>query len=349
VDRIDFRSDTVTWPTPAMREAMAAARVGDDVYGDDPTVNALQQEAAAALGKEAGLLVASGTMGNLVAMLTHAQRGDEAIVGDRSHVISWEAGGLAVLGGIVPRILPVDDHGRMNLAAVAAAVRGDDPHLPSSRLIVVENTFGALAGRPVEPEYLDSLRQVADRHGLRVHLDGARLFNAAAALNVPAGRLATGADSVSICLSKGLCAPVGSVLCGDAEFVRRARRTRKLLGGGMRQAGVLAAAGRIALREMPARLADDHRRAADLARRLARIEGIHVDPGAVYTNMVYFDLADDIALDAAGLIRRLDDRHGILLGDEGARTLRAVTHYWIGDDAVQALAAAVEKILAADG
>jgi threonine aldolase len=333
MDKIDFRSDTVTWPTEAMRAAMATAAVGDDVYGEDPTVNELEARSAALTGKEAGLFVTSGTMGNLVAILTHATRGDEAIVGRDAHTISWEAGGMAVLGGIVPQTLPTDGLGRMDVAAIEAAVRPDDPHLPRTRLILVENSYGARAGAAIPPAYFAEIAAVAKRHDLRVHLDGARLFNAAVTLGISAEEITRHVDSVTFCLSKGLCAPVGSVLCGSAEFIHQARRTRKLLGGGMRQAGILAAAGLVALDEMIERLAQDHANARLLAEGLATIPAIVVDPDTVQTNMVFFGLADEVALSSEELLARLQ-ADNIWLGEHGRRAFRAVTHYWIGPDEV---------------
>jgi threonine aldolase len=333
VDKIDFRSDTVTWPTAAMRRAMAEARVGDDVYGEDPTVNELEERAAALVGKEAGLLVSSGTQGNLAAILTHTNRGDEALVGRDAHTISWEAGGMAVLGGVVPMTLLTDEMGRMDLGALEAAIRPDDTHVPRTRLILLENSYGARAGTAIPPGYFAGVRAIADRHGLRVHLDGARLFNAAVALGVAAEAITRHVDSVTFCLSKGLCAPVGSVLCGTAAFIHEARRTRKLLGGGMRQAGVIAAAGLVALDEMIERLADDHANARLLAEGLATIPGILVPPGSVQTNMVFFALADDVELSSGDVIARLA-ADNIWVGDRGPRSFRAVTHYWIGPDEV---------------
>ncbi|MCB8968962.1 MAG: low-specificity L-threonine aldolase [Ardenticatenaceae bacterium] len=346
MDRIDFRSDTVTWPTPTMRTAMAQAPLGDDVYGEDPTVNELEALAAAKVGKEAGLFVASGTMGNLTAILTHATRGDEAIVGQDSHTYLWEAGGMATLGGIVPHPLPTDAFGRMELAQVKQSVRSDDPHLPHSRLILVENSYGDKNGYPIPPDYFANLRQIADQHNLRLHMDGARLFNAAVALGIPAAAITEHVDSVTFCLSKGLCAPVGSVLCGSAEFIRRARRTRKALGGGMRQAGVLAAAGLIALNEMTERLADDHRHAQQLAQGLAQIPGIIVAPDHIKTNIVYFQLEDAVALSAEDITQRLRTEANIWLGTNGPRGFRAVTHYWIQEANVTSLLEKLTHILA---
>lgn len=344
MDVVDFRSDTVTWPTPEMREAMAAARVGDDVYGEDPTVHALEQLGARMLGKQAGLFVASGTMGNLTAILTWASRGDEAIVGADAHTVLWEAGGMAALGGVFPRLLPTDEDGRMDLRAVEAAVQTENVHLATTRLILVENTYGARDGAPIAPDYFAAIRAIADRHRLAVHLDGARIFNAATALGVAASALARDVDSVTFCLSKGLCAPVGSVLCGSHEFVRRARRIRKQLGGGMRQAGILAAAGIVALEKMTGRLGVDHANALALAEGLAAIEGIEIDPGRVRTNLVYFAPAAGLGLDVDGLIRRLRDDHGILVGAEGER-VRSVTHYWIGRPQIDSFVRAVSRIV----
>ncbi|NLF66242.1 MAG: low-specificity L-threonine aldolase [Chloroflexi bacterium] len=333
MDRIDFRSDTVSWPTPAMRKAMAEACVGDDVYGEDPTVNELEARAAALVGKEAGLLVSSGTQGNLVAILAQAGRGDEALVGRDAHVVCWEAGGMSSLGGVVPHTLATDEMGRMDLTELEEAIRPDDPHLPQTRLILLENSYGARAGAAIPPDYFAAVRDIADRHGLRVHLDGARLFNAAVALNVGADAITRHVDSVTFCLSKGLCAPVGSVLCGSADFIHEARRVRKLLGGGMRQAGIIAAAGLVALDEMIERLADDHAHARLLAEGLATIPGIVVSPESVQTNMVFFELGDEVALNAADVIDRLA-ADNIWVGDQGPRSFRAVTHYWIGPDEV---------------
>lgn len=345
MDKIDFRSDTVTWPTPAMREAMANAAVGDDVYGEDPTVNELEALAAEKVGKEAALFVASGTMGNLVAILSHATRGDEAIVGMDAHTYWAEAGGMATLGNVAPRPLPTDEIGRMDLAEVAAAVRPDNPHFPRSRLILVENSYGSRQGYPLPPDYFAGIRKVAWRHNLAVHLDGARLFNAAVALNIDARELTRHVDSVTFCLSKGLCAPVGSVLCGPSTFIHRARRVRKVLGGGMRQAGIVAAAGIVALHEMVERLEDDHAHAHMLAQGLAQIPGVVVDPDAVKTNMVFFSLDEDSSLSTQQLITEMREAANIWLGSYGSNKFRAVTHYWIGAEEVERFLYALRKIM----
>ena len=322
---IELRSDTMTRPTPAMRRAMAEAEVGDDVFGEDPTVNRLEAKAAELLGKEAALLVASGTMANLASLLAHCGRGDEVILGHLSHSFIYEQGGMAAVGGICPRTVLNREDGTLRPEEIEAAVRGDNVHFPRSRLLMIENTHNLCGGAPLDAAFMRAAAEIARRHGLRLHVDGARLFNAAAALGVSARELAAAADSVNFCLSKGLAAPVGSVICGGRDFIERARRARKLLGGGMRQAGIIAAAGIIALEEMVDRLAEDHLRARKLAEGLAAIPGIAIDPDRVRTNIVYFDVSKP-GLSAAELLRRLE-REGIRMLATGARTIRAVTHY----------------------
>ncbi|MBI4786158.1 MAG: low-specificity L-threonine aldolase [Chloroflexi bacterium] len=324
---IDLRSDTVTLPTPEMRAAMANAELGDDVMGEDPTVNRLEQIAAERTNKEAALFVASGTMGNLVALLTHCGRGDEAIVGDRAHSFISEVAGMAALGGIQPRALPNQPDGTLALDDIKAAIRGDNVHWPRTRLIALENTHNACNGAPLPPAYLWSVRQIAQDRGLKIHTDGARIFNAAVALGVPVAELTRYTDSISFCLSKGLSAPVGSLLCGPADFVAEARRLRKMVGGGMRQAGVLAAAGIVALETMVDRLAEDHANARYFAECVAGIPGIVLDPGRVKTNIVFFDL--EAHLPAAAQFAKRLAREGVLIGAAGERRLRAVTHYGI--------------------
>jgi threonine aldolase len=345
MDKIDFRSDTVTWPTPAMREAMAAAPVGDDVYGEDPTINQLEALAAEMVGKEAGLFVASGTMGNLTAILTHADRGDEAIVGQDAHTFRYEAGGMAVLGGITPQPLPTDEYGRLDPDQVETAVRPDDPHFPRSRLLLLENSYGRKQGYPLPPDYFATMRTIADRHNLRIHLDGARLFNAAVAQSLPASALTQQVDSVTFCLSKGLSAPVGSVLCGTAEFINQARRVRKLVGGSMRQAGVLAAAGIVALTQMVERLADDHQHARQLALGLQQIAGIQVQPDTVKTNMVFFSISEELGLTAEAVAAAMRQEANVWVGPTGPRSFRAVTHYWIGPAEVERFLAALRAVV----
>lgn len=339
---VDLRSDTVTKPTPAMWAAMANAEVGDDVYGEDPTVNKLEAMAAERMGKEAALFVVSGTMGNLTALLTHCQRGDEVIVGDKSHTFLYEQGGMAALGGIMPHTLPNQMEGTLCLSDVRDAIRGDDDHFPRTRLICLENTNNTCNGIPLTPWYMDRIAEVAHEHNLKIHVDGARIFNAAVALKVNVRELVKHADSVTFCLSKGLCAPVGSVLCGSAEFIKEARRARKVLGGGMRQAGVIAAAGVVALEQMTERLVEDHVRAKRLADGLAEMPTVMVEP--VFTNILYFNLAPQVTLTAAEVAARLR-AYGVLIGPRSARSFRAVTHYWIDDEGIDRTLAALREIL----
>lgn len=333
MEYIDLRSDTVTHPTPAMREAMARAEVGDDVYGDDPTVNRLQEMSATMLGKEAGLFVTSGTMGNLAAILAHCARGDEVILGDKAHTFLYEAGGISALGGVHSHQVTNQPDGSMLLADILAAIRSNDPHFPITRLVALENTHNRCGGVVLSPEYTQEVGQLCKKHNLVLHLDGARLFNAAVAQGISARELAEPADSVTFCLSKALCAPVGSVLCGSKDFIQRAHRIRKQLGGGMRQAGILAAAGIIALETMVDRLAEDHARAKRLAQGLAEVQGIALDPGTPYTNMVFFSLSPDLPVNATEVASALD-KLGIRVVPTGSRRFRLVTHYWIDDNSV---------------
>ena len=341
MEYIDLRSDTVTKPTPEMREAMAKAEVGDDVYGDDPTINRLQAMAAEMMAKEAGLFVPSGTMGNLTALLSHCQRGDEVIIGQLNHSFMYEAGGMSVLGGINSFQLQNQPDGSLLPADVEAAIRPDDPHDPITRLVCLENTHNRCGGTVQTPEYTREIVKLAHHHGLKVHLDGARIFNAAAALGIPARELTAPVDSVTFCLSKGLSAPVGSVLCGDEEFIRKAKRARKLLGGGMRQAGILAAAGIVALQKMVGRLGEDHLRARRLADGLRENKGVVLDQGTPATNMVFFNLSASTKTTAPALSEELK-KMGILVSPSGERRFRLVTHCWVDD-------AAVDKAVAAFG
>ncbi len=353
---IDLRSDTVTQPTEAMREVMAAAEVGDDVYGEDPTVRVLEETTADLLGLEAGLFVASGTMGNLVAILAHAGRGDEVVLGDRSHTFLYEAGGIAVLGGVHPYTIPNNDDGTLALDAILSAVRPDNIHYPRSRALCLENTHNRCGGTVLGVEYVRSACELAHEHDLVVHLDGARLFNASIALDVPAAELTRHVDSVTICLSKGLGAPVGSVLCGTREFIGRALRIRKLVGGGMRQVGILAAAGLFALSHHLERLDDDHRRAARLAEGIAAIPGLRLlgsGPGGMpETNLVYFEIDANVGnetgktLTAADLSTQLRERN-VLANPLGSndRQMRMVTHLDVGDSDIESALSALQSVI----
>ena len=342
---IDLRSDTVTMPTPAMREAMFNAELGDDVYGEDPTVNRLEAMAAERLGQEAGLFVVSGTMANLVAFLTHCGRGDEAILGDRSHTLLYEAGGSATLGGIHHYTVPNQPDGTLRLEDIEAAIRGDNVHFARTRLVCLENTHNRCGGSVLTPEYTDAVCELAHGHGLLVHVDGARIFNAAVALDVDVRALTGNVDSVGFCLSKGLSAPVGSLLCGSASFIREARRWRKAVGGGMRQCGVIAAAGIVALEEMVDRLADDHANAHRLAEGIADVSGIGIDPSSVQTDIVIFDIVPG-RISAAQLVVALLER-GILMSAIGPSRIRAVTHYGIDADDVATSIAAIRVVMEA--
>ena len=349
VNSIDLRSDTVTLPTDEMREAMACAELGDDVYGEDPTVNRLEQVAAELMGKEAAIFVASGTMGNLAAMLTHCPRGTKALLGADAHTYVYEAGGAAALGGIVMTPIHNTVDGELDLAQLREELeRPADAHFAAPSLVALENTHNLCTGAAVELSHMSAVAAEARRHALPVHLDGARIFNAALALESTAAQIAATADTVSFCLSKGLACPVGSLLCGSADFIARARRTRKALGGGMRQAGVLAAAGLVALEKMVDRLAEDHLNARALAQGLALVAGIHVRPIKRRTNMVVFDIEEGPA-EAAKFAAAMRER-GVLLGARGPSAFRAVTHYGISRTAIdRAVTAASEAAAVAFG
>jgi threonine aldolase len=319
--KIDLRSDTVTLPSPAMRQAMANAELGDDVYGEDPTVNKLEAMAAEMLGKEAAVLVSSGTQGNLLAVMSHCQRGDEYIAGQTSHTYRYEAGGAAVLGSIQPQPLDFEPDGTLNLAKVKGAIKPNDSHYARTRLLCLENTQG---GKVLPLGYLAEANAMARQHNLALHLDGARVFNAAVKLGVDIREITQHFDTVSFCLSKGLSAPVGSLLCGPKELIQTARRYRKMVGGAMRQSGVLAAAGLVALTEMVERLQDDHVNARHLAEGLATLPGFSLDLNTVQTNMVFFKLAEPLVNNFSPFMRE----KGIIVGG-GPYPIRAVTHYGI--------------------
>ncbi len=341
--QVDLRSDTLTRPTSSMLKAMAEAQVGDDVFGEDPSINKLEKMAADRLGKEAALFVASGTMGNLVSLLAHCGRGDEIILGNLSHTFFFEQGGSAAVGGIHPRTVANQPDGTLALPEIEAAVRSDNIHFPLTRLIVLENTHNLCGGYPLDLEYMRAVGDIARRHGLKIHVDGARIFNAAVALNVKVDQLAMEADSVSFCLSKGLAAPVGSMVCGTRDFIDQARRARKVLGGGMRQAGVLAAAGIVALNEMVDRLADDHANARKLADGLAEVPGLSIDPTQIKTDIVYFEVQrDDMTSDE--LVGRLEAQ-GVRMLPVGPGRIRAVTHYHITSDDIDYVLGTFAKVI----
>ncbi len=341
---IDLRSDTVTLPTDSMRKAMANAELGDDVYGEDPTVNRLQSIAAERLGKEAALFVPSGTMGNLAAVLTHCGRGDEVIMGSLAHTFLYEGGGISALGGVHPFTITNQPDGTLLVEDIQRAVRADDAHFPRSKLLILENTHNRCGGVALSRDYMLAAAKTARDAGLAIHLDGARIFNAAVDQGVDVADLVDMVDSVTFCLSKGLCAPVGSVLCGSRDFIARAHRIRKQLGGGMRQAGVLAAAGIVALEEMVDRLAEDHRRAADLAAALANVPGIQLAKGSPNTNMVYIEIDPALGISAEVCATKLKEA-GVLAGITGERQFRLVCHYWIEDKHITKIVHAFKESL----
>ncbi|MBE3590336.1 MAG: low-specificity L-threonine aldolase [Firmicutes bacterium] len=343
VQRIDLRSDTVTTPTEEMRRAMAAAEVGDDVYGEDPTVLRLEEAAAERMGKEAALFVPSGTMGNLVAVLTHTTRGDEILLEAESHIYDYEVGGLSAVAGAVPRLIE-GRRGKFGPDDVRAAVRAPNIHFPRPSLLCIENTHNRAGGTVWTPEEVRAVARAAQDLGLRVHMDGARIFNAAVALGCSAAELAAPVDSVMFCISKGLGAPVGSLLCGSREFILAARKNRKMVGGGMRQAGVIAAAGLVALDTMVERLAEDHENARRLAEGLSSIPGFRVEPEAVQTNMVMADVTGT-GRDAPTVVAMLADE-GVLANAMDSRVVRFVTHKDVSAADIDAALAAIGRAVA---
>ena len=338
---IDLRSDTVTHPTPEMRKAMFEAEVGDDVYGEDPTVNRLEAVAARMVGKEAGLFVTSGTQSNLVAVLTHTSHGDEIILGDQAHIFWYEVGGASVLGGVIMRTVPTDSCGRLSLDDIERAIRSKDIHYPRTTLVCLENTHNRCGGAVLTADYTDEVCNLAHGRGLEVLLDGARIFNAAVALGVPASNLTRNVDSVALCLSKGLSAPVGSLLCGNKGFVERARKFRKMLGGGMRQAGVIAATGIVALETMVDRLAEDHANARRLAQGLAGIRGIMLAQDEIPTNIVMFELSPQLSV--LEFMEGLK-KAGVKVGLRDGRPFRAVTHRMISSSDIDEALTRIEAV-----
>ena len=324
---VDLRSDTTTLPTDEMRQAIAESELGDDVFQGDPTVNKLQDLAAQRMGKEAALLVPSGTMANLASILTHCGRGAEVILGNRAHTYKYEKGGISAYGGIHSTQIPNQDDGTMQLEDIRDAIRGIDDHFPVTKLICLENTHNVCGGAPLSVAYTKEVADLARSHNIKMHIDGARIFNAAVALGVEVQELVEDADSISFCMSKGLAAPVGSVICGSKDFIDQARGIRKGLGGGMRQAGIIAAAGIVALETMVDRLQEDHTNARLLADGIADLPGVVLDPETIKTNIIYFDL-DDNAIESADFLTVLAAK-GIQFFDTGPRRFRMVTHYGI--------------------
>ena len=327
---IDLRSDTITLPTEEMRRAMYEAELGDDVHREDPTVNRLEALSAEVMGKEAALFTTSGTMSNLLGVLTNARPGDEIIVGSEAHMFWYEVGGASALGGVVMRTVPNDEAGRLAPSDVEKAIRSENIHFPRSTLLCLENTHNRCGGAVLTRQYTEEISALAHRHGLQVHLDGARIFNAAVALGVPARELAAPVETVGFCLSKGLSAPVGSLFCGTKEAVERARKWRKMLGGGMRQAGVIAAAGIVAIEKMVDRLAEDHANARRLAEGLAQIPGFSVRPEKVQTNIVNFEFPPEVS----DFVIKIGER-GVKFLSRGGRSVRAVTNRMVGAEDIE--------------
>jgi threonine aldolase len=347
---IDLRSDTITQPTPAMREAMYRAEVGDDVYGEDPTINRLQELAAERTGKEAALFVASGSMGNIAAMLTHAGRGRSIIVGDESHIYRYEGGGASTLGGSPMYAVPTQRDGMLDVDRVRREIADDsDDHVAPTAVVCIENTHNRCGGTVLNTEQIATIADMAHVHNLTVHMDGARIFNAAVALGIPVSELARPVDSLMFCLSKGLSAPVGSLLVGSKDFIHQARRMRKLLGGGMRQAGILAAAGIVALEQMVERLAEDHEHCKQLARGLADYPQIDIDPKRVVTNILTFTPHDSQQqkLSEAQALQFVEkaQAHGVLIATMGDGLIRAVTHYGLEAEHIPAALAGIRHAL----
>lgn len=334
---MDFRSDTVTKPTQAMRTAMANAEVGDDVFGDDPTINELEQWAAERHGFEAALFTSSGTQANLLGLMSHCERGDEYLCGQQAHNYKYEAGGAAVLGSIQPQPIENEPDGTLSFAKLKAAIKPDDCHFARTKLLSLENTIN---GKILPMEYLASARQFVDEHGLALHLDGARVYNAAVALNVDIKEIAQYFDSMTICLSKGLAAPVGSLLLGSKEYIAKARRLRKMVGGGMRQAGILAAAGKLALTEQVQQLSTDHQNAQRLAQGLAKLAGFSVNPTHVHTNVVFAKL--DESVDIQAISTQLAQENIAILA---MNPVRFVTHKDVSAEDVDHLLQRIESLL----
>ncbi len=343
MEMIDLRSDTVTLPSKAMREAIYKADLGDDVFEEDPTTNRLEQESARRMGKEAALLVPSGTMANLVSVLTHCARGEEAILGDRSHMFLNEAGSMSTVGSIHPYTIPNQPDGTLRLEDIEAAVRGPNVHWPRTRLILLESTHNRCYGAPLTSDYIASVAELARRHGLKLHLDGARIFNAAVALKTDVKEFTQHVDSVSFCLSKGLSAPVGSLICGSKDFVAEARRNRKVLGGGMRQCGIIAASGLVALDQMIERLEEDHRNAHRLAEGIAQMTGLSIELERVRTNIIYFDLTSDW-ITTEEFLTQLDKR-GVRALSTGPSRFRMVTHYGITSGDIDRALIVLEEVM----
>ncbi|HIN19725.1 MAG TPA: low-specificity L-threonine aldolase [Candidatus Marinimicrobia bacterium] len=340
---IDLRSDTVTLPSDEMRQSIANADLGDDVFREDPTINQLESKSSELFGKEAAIFVPSGTMGNLASILAHCDRGTEIILGDKSHTFLYEGGGISAFGGIHSRQLPNQDDGTLDVEEIKSAIRTENDHFPKTSAIGLENTHNMCFGTPLSVEYINSVALIAKENGLKLHIDGARIFNAAVALNVAVKDLVENADSVTFCLSKGLAAPVGSVVCGGEKFIYQVRRNRKALGGGMRQAGILAAAGLLSLNLAESQLLEDHKNAKLLAEGIAQINGLTIDEKKVQTNIIYFGL-NSPKLTGSQLVSKMDNR-GIKFFEISSNRFRLVTHYGITRDDIEKTLEILDKMV----
>jgi len=350
---IDLRSDTVTLPSDKMRSAIAAAKLGDDVFGEDPSVNSLEVKAADIMDKEAGLLVPSGTMGNLVSILVHCQRGTEIIVGDKAHTFVYEAGGISAFGGIHSRQLKNKEDGTIDIFDIKSAIRMDNIHFPKTSAITLENSHNLCNGAPLTPAYINSISEITNDNNMKLHIDGARIFNAAVALNVDVKEMVKGANSVTFCLSKGLGAPIGSVICGSERFIYHARRTRKALGGGMRQAGIIATAGIFSLDNMLDQIRNDHQNAKRLAEGIDEIDGLFVDKKNIISNILYFDIekgtsrCDKLASQTQNInIYPFEiNLDGVRFFESSPNRFRLVTHYGIKKDDIEKALRIIKKIV----
>ena len=340
---IDLRSDTVTLPSDEMRQSIANADLGDDVFQEDPTINQLESKSSELFGKEAAIFVPSGTMGNLASILAHCDRGTEIILGDKSHTFLYEGGGISAFGGIHSRQLPNQDDGTLDVEEIKSAIRTENDHFPKTSAIGLENTHNMCFGTPLSVEYINSVAIIAKENGLKLHIDGARIFNAAVALNVAVKDLVENADSVTFCLSKGLAAPVGSVVCGGEKFIYQVRRNRKALGGGMRQAGILAAAGLLSLNLAESQLLEDHKNAKLLAEGIAQINGLTLDEKKVQTNIIYFGL-NSPKLTGSQLVSKMEGR-GIKFFETSSNRFRLVTHYGITRDDIEKTLEVLDKMV----
>ncbi len=340
---IDLRSDTVTLPSDKMRKAIASAELGDDVFQEDPTVNELEAKAAGMMGKEAALLVPSGTMGNLVSILVHCERGTEFILGDKSHTFIYEAGGISAFGGVHSRQINNNDDGTIESEKIKSAIRLDNVHFPKTAAIALENTHNMCFGAPLSLEYISSVSVIAKANGLKLHIDGARIFNATVVLAADVQELVKDADSVTFCLSKGLSAPIGSVVCGNEEFIYKARRIRKALGGGMRQAGLIAAAGIVALENTTSQIKIDHKNAQILAEGITKINGLKIDGNKVQTNIIYLELTSS-KITGSQLVTDMENK-GVKFFETSPNQFRLVTHYGVTLDCVKKTLQSFQEVL----